>query len=108
MVNFLLHQLVVLEECASYFISVGFSFIQLEVTFMKETKRHTTWESLPDTLTAQHISEFLAISRKTVYELLKVNVEQGGIPFFHIGASKRVDKKDLKHWIDKVKGNNSK
>jgi excisionase family DNA binding protein len=70
---------------------------------MKETKKHTTWESLPDTLTAQHICEFLGISRKKVYELFKVHVEQGGIPNYEIGNSKRVEKADFMHWIKLLK-----
>ncbi|BCB02127.1 helix-turn-helix domain-containing protein [Bacillus sp. KH172YL63] len=70
---------------------------------MNKTKKHTTWESLPDTLTAQQISEFLGISRKTVYELLKVHVEHGGIPNYEIGISKRVEKDDLMQWIKRLK-----
>ena len=66
---------------------------------MKNTKKHTTWESLPDTLTAQHISEFLGISRRRVYELFKMDVKDGGIQNFKIGATKRVDKADFKQWI---------
>jgi len=34
---------------------------------MKTTKEYSTWESLPDTLTAMHISQFLGISRRRVY-----------------------------------------
>ncbi|WP_047986090.1 helix-turn-helix domain-containing protein [Ornithinibacillus californiensis] len=70
---------------------------------MENTNKHTTWESLPDILTAQHISEFLGISRRRVYELFKVHVEYGGIPNYEIGLSKRVDKADLKQWIIKKK-----
>jgi excisionase family DNA binding protein len=70
---------------------------------MKETKEYTTWESLPDTLTAQQISDFLGISRKTVYALLKVNVEHGGIPNYEIGISKRVEKADFMQWIKQLK-----
>ncbi|MBU9723649.1 MULTISPECIES: helix-turn-helix domain-containing protein [Bacillaceae] len=70
---------------------------------MKETKRHTTWESLPDILTAQQISEFLGLARKTVYELFKVPVHQGGIPNYEIGNSKRVEKADLIEWIKQLK-----
>jgi hypothetical protein len=66
---------------------------------MEITKKYTTWESLPDTLTALHISQFLGISRRRVYELLQTNVEHGGIPNFEIGISKRVDKVDFKQWI---------
>ncbi|OCA80771.1 helix-turn-helix domain-containing protein [Bacillus sp. FJAT-27986] len=70
---------------------------------MSQTKQYTTWESLPDTLTASHIAQFLGISRKTVYELFKLNIEHGGIPNFDIGASKRVEKADLAMWINNQK-----
>ncbi|MEH7120049.1 helix-turn-helix domain-containing protein [Neobacillus vireti] len=66
---------------------------------MNTTKQYTTWESLPDTLTAAHIAQFLGISRKTVYELFKLDVAHGGIPNFEIGTSKRVEKSDLEIWI---------
>ncbi len=61
--------------------------------------QYSTWDSLPDTLTAMHISQFLQISRRRVYELFQVDAEEGGIPNFEIGASKRVDKDDFKKWI---------
>ncbi|MCP8971369.1 helix-turn-helix domain-containing protein [Ectobacillus ponti] len=70
---------------------------------MSTTKQFTTWESLPDALTAAHIAEFLGISRKTVYELFKLDVQHGGIPNFEIGASKRVEKADLEMWIAEQK-----
>lgn len=61
----------------------------------KEKQIYTTWESLPDTLTALHISQFLQISRRRVYELFQIHTDQGGIPNFEIGFSKRVDKEDF-------------
>ncbi|TFB13674.1 DNA-binding protein [Filobacillus milosensis] len=64
-----------------------------------ERTKYQTWDSLPDTLTANHISQFLQISRRRVYELFQIHVEEGGIPNFEIGASKRVTKKDFKKWI---------
>ena len=70
---------------------------------MNKTKKYTTWNSLPDTLTATQIAEFLGISRRRVYELFQIRVEYGGIPNFSIGASKRVDKADFKWWIDERK-----
>jgi excisionase family DNA binding protein len=70
---------------------------------LNKTKQYTTWESLPDTLTAEHIAQFLGISRKTVYELFKLKVEHGGIPNFEIGASKRIAKADLEIWIANLK-----
>lgn len=70
---------------------------------MSKAKNHTTWESLPDTLTAQHISQFLGISRRRVYELFQKSVVYGGIPNFEIGASKRVDKLDFKQWTESMK-----
>ncbi|WP_232827979.1 helix-turn-helix domain-containing protein [Paraliobacillus sp. X-1268] len=61
------------------------------------------WDLLPDTLTALHISEYLHISRRRVYELFQLHEEEGGIPNFQIGASKRVDKQDFKKWITSKK-----
>jgi len=59
-----------------------------------------TKETLPDILTAQHISDYLSISRRRVYELFQLKPEAGGIPNLDIGASKRVDKQDFLNWID--------
>lgn len=70
---------------------------------MENKKKFTTWESLPDTLTALHISQYLGISRRRVYELFQIHIEHGGIPNFEIGASKRVDKADFKQWIEQLK-----
>lgn len=72
---------------------------------MHHTKQYTTWESLPDTLTAQHISQFLGISRRRVYELFQIHPNFGGIPNFEIDASKRVEKTDFKNWITMKKEN---
>jgi hypothetical protein len=69
--------------------------------------KHIPWESLPDTLTSQHICEILEISRRRVYELFNIHVDHGGIPTFQIGASIKVDKRDLKHWNNGRKSNNS-
>ena len=74
---------------------------------MENTKKYTTWESLPDTLTAQQISQFLIISRRRVYELFKIHEDHGGIPNLKIGASKRVDKADFKQWITQRKEKNN-
>ncbi|WP_318506106.1 helix-turn-helix domain-containing protein [Bacillus sp. T3] len=73
---------------------------------MKNSKKHTTWESLPDFLTAQQISEFLGISRRRVYELFQLHVNHGGIPVLQIGTSKRVEKNDLKQWVIESKKKN--
>jgi predicted DNA-binding transcriptional regulator AlpA len=70
---------------------------------MKNEKKYTTWESLPDALTALHISQYLGISRRRVYELFQTHIQYGGIPNFEIGASKRVDKSDFKVWIEQRK-----
>lgn len=75
---------------------------------MQNTKKYTTWESLPDFLTAQHIAEFLGISRRRVYELFQTHPDFGGIPNFEIGASKRVEKTDFKNWISMKKENKQK
>ena len=63
-------------------------------------KNTTTAESsLPDILTAQHISDYLGISRRRVYELFQLKPQAGGIPNFEIGLSKRADKADFLNWI---------
>jgi hypothetical protein len=56
-------------------------------------------EDLPDILTAQHISDFLCISRTRVYELFQRIPAAGGIPNFDIGLSKRVERQDFLNWI---------
>ncbi len=61
-------------------------------------KSHTL-ESMPEILTAQHISDYLGISRRRVYELFQLKPASGGIPNFDIGFSKRVDKQDFIDWI---------
>ena len=55
---------------------------------------------LPEIITAQHISDYLGISRGKVYELFQINPASGGIPNFAIGMSKRVEKKDFLAWIE--------
>ena len=57
-------------------------------------------EELPEILTAQDIANYLRISRGSVYDLMKLNLEQGGILSFSIGLTKRVEKKDFFDWIE--------
>lgn len=66
-------------------------------------KKYTTWESLPEVVTATHIADYFGISRRRVYELFQLKEEFGGIPNFEVGNSKRVEKADLKRWIDQKK-----
>ncbi|MCK9324461.1 MAG: helix-turn-helix domain-containing protein [Bacteroidales bacterium] len=63
-------------------------------------KQPYTLETLPETITAQHISDYLGISRRKVYDLLREPVEKGGIPNFEIGMSRRVIKQDFIEWIN--------
>jgi hypothetical protein len=63
-------------------------------------KQKYTTETLPEILTAQDIADFLAISRRRVYELFQLNPQLGGIPNFEIGLSKRVVKADFFNWIE--------
>ncbi|SHH86276.1 helix-turn-helix domain-containing protein [Desulfosporosinus lacus] len=60
-------------------------------------------DELPEILTAQHIADYLGISRRRVYELFQIKFTAGGIPNFEIGLSKRVEKKDFFEWIDAQK-----
>ena len=55
---------------------------------------------LPKILTAQHISDYLGISRGKIYTLFQIKPDAGGIPNFAIGTSKRVERKDFLAWID--------
>ena len=55
---------------------------------------------LPEIITAQHISDYLGISRGKVYTLFQIKPASGGIPNFAIGKSKRVEKKDFMEWIE--------
>jgi excisionase family DNA binding protein len=75
---------------------------------LKKAEIHIPWESLPDTLTAQHICNILGISKRRIYELFEVHVEHGGIPTFRIGASIRVGKEEFIQWHEGRKYNNSK
>ena len=65
-------------------------------------------DKLPDILTAQHISDYLKISRSRIYEKFQIPPQQGGIPNFEIGNSKRVDKQDFLDWIEARKQEKSK
>lgn len=60
-------------------------------------------EGMPEVITVKHIAEYLSISRRRTYELLQLNAEQGGIPFFEVGKSKRVMKVDFIKWIEEQK-----
>ena len=71
-----------------------------ERRFILKNKR---LNELPDILTAQHIADYLTISRRRVYELFQISPEHGGIPNFEIGASKRVVKEDFMRWIERMK-----
>lgn len=65
--------------------------------------QNTSLDSLSDILTAQDIASYLKISRGSVYDLFKLNPEQGGIPSIAIGLSKRVEKVDFLLWIKSKK-----
>ncbi len=74
---------------------------------MKNNGKNKHIENLPDILTAQHIADYLCISRRRVYELFQTYPEHGGIPCFCIGASKRVDKPDFLNWLEAKKQENA-
>lgn len=58
-----------------------------------------TMAELPEILTAQHMADYMDLSRKTIYELFKIKPEYGGIPCISIGTSKRALKEDFCQWI---------
>ena len=57
-------------------------------------------DELPEVITAQHISDYLGISRGKIYTLFQIKPASGGIPNFDIGNSKKVEKKDFLAWIE--------
>jgi DNA-binding transcriptional regulator LsrR (DeoR family) len=57
-------------------------------------------EEYPEIMTAAHISEYLHISRRRVYELCKLAPSKGGIPCIEIGLSKRVKKGSFVAWLN--------
>lgn len=59
-------------------------------------------DEYPEILTCADISEYLHLSRRRVYELLKLSPAHGGIPSFEIGASKRAKRASFKLWVDKL------
>lgn len=63
---------------------------------MKKTK---SLEEYPEIMTAAHVSEYLHISRRRVYELFKLAPSSGGIPCIEIGLSKRVKKDSFVKWL---------
>jgi excisionase family DNA binding protein len=48
-------------------------------------------------LTIPEVSEYLRVSRQTIYRLLR----RGDIPAFRIGGDWRFNIEDLGHWIEK-------
>lgn len=62
-------------------------------------------EDLPDVMSAQHIANYLQISRRVVYDLLDLPEDKGGIRNFRVGVgekrpSRRVFRADFLKWID--------
>ena len=62
-------------------------------------KQYIPIDELPEILTAQHVADYLGISRRRVYELFQLRPNAGGIPNFEIGITKRVEKCDFIEWI---------
>ena len=60
-----------------------------------------TLDMMPDVLTAKDISEHIGLSRYTVYELMKLPQDRGGIPNIKVGKSKRVLKSEYEKWMNR-------
>jgi hypothetical protein len=65
-------------------------------------EKEKTLAEYPEMMTAAHISEYLHISRRRVYELFKLSPSNGGIPCIEIGSSKRVKKESFNLWLNKL------
>lgn len=70
---------------------------------MPEKTKIVHKDCLPDQLTAQHIADYLGISRDTVYNLFNVKPDFGGIKNYSIGTSRRADKEDFFDWLEQQK-----
>jgi excisionase family DNA binding protein len=56
----------------------------------------TDWNTLPLTLSVQHIMEVLGISRDTAFSV----IHEPGFPAFRIGKQIRVSKDGFKRWLE--------
>lgn len=56
----------------------------------------------PAIMTAAHVSEYMHLSRRRVYELFQTDPSAGGIPCICVGGSKRVKKESFVRWIDSL------
>lgn len=70
---------------------------------LREKRKSTSLEILPEILTAQDIADYIGISRRRVYELFQLKPDSGGIPNFELGRSKRALKNDFVKWIESKK-----
>lgn len=74
--------------------------LEEEVSKLKEINPFTKmFDGLPDILTAQHIADYLHVSRYTAYQYLKISPEYGGIKSFETGRSVRCMKSDFADWL---------
>jgi excisionase family DNA binding protein len=63
-----------------------------------------TLNDLPDVITPQQVADILHISRRTVYSLLDLKPEAGGIPSFRVGErTRRINKQAFLRWMDQQK-----
>jgi len=60
----------------------------------------TDIEKMPQVISAQHIADYLIISRQTVYDLFQTSPAQGGITNFKVGTTRRVVKEDFIQWLE--------
>ena len=99
-----------LPEGAKFCLECGTKIEKLVVAPKVTGMAHIikTKDELPETLTAQIISDYLKISRSRIYEMFQIPPQMGGIPNFEIGNSKRVDKQDFFDWIETRKQEKSK
>lgn len=56
--------------------------------------------TLPELLTADHIAEYMKVSKRVAYEIM----EQKDFPLIRIRRSKRVNKEDFIRWLNSQQG----
>lgn len=59
-----------------------------------------TLDKLPDILSPQQVADYVGIARQRIYDFC----QYGEIKSFTIGASRKILKKEMLVWLDRVKG----
>jgi excisionase family DNA binding protein len=59
-----------------------------------------TLDELPEMLTVQQTADYIRLSKNSIYTLCQKKKEQGGMPSFKSGNTRRIRKSALIEWIN--------